>query len=199
MIKTVESFERFVRLVGKVKWEDASSEYRNIARLETEADKFHREGNTKIAHGAFFGGIREDILNLMEKIDSIADSAKDSPKVLLEKRLDDELAAKVFNSSHMIQFVESCVKAVIALHDVVKALGINRKEVLSKVHVVEDFEEVADSHKEAVKAMISSMASKTDLLSIIQLRDFTNLVDNIADNAEDATDVILILVAKGYS
>ncbi len=199
VIRTIESFDRFVKLVGQTKWEDANSEYQTIDSLETEADNLHREGNTKIAHGAFFGGIREDILNIMEKIDSIADSAKDSAKVLLEKRLDDGVASALFNSAEMTNFVRSCMNTVISLREVVRALHMNRKSVLSKVHTVENFEEEADEHKDAVRGMISSMALKTDALSLVRLREFTTLLDNVADNAEDATDVILILVAKGYS
>jgi len=35
-------------------------------------------------------------------------------------------------------------------------------------------------------------------VTVIQLRDFIFVSDDIADNAEDASDVILVLIAKGY-
>jgi len=36
------------------------------------------------------------------------------------------------------------------------------------------------------------------VLSTIQLRDFIFQADNVADYAEDAGDILYILVAKGY-
>jgi hypothetical protein len=38
----------------------------------------------------------------------------------------------------------------------------------------------------------------TDAVSVIGLRDFLFASDDIADNAENASDVVLVLVAKGY-
>jgi uncharacterized protein Yka (UPF0111/DUF47 family) len=37
-----------------------------------------------------------------------------------------------------------------------------------------------------------------DPVSIIELRDFIFASDEIADNSERASDVVLVLVAKGY-
>jgi uncharacterized protein Yka (UPF0111/DUF47 family) len=87
---------------------------------------------------------------------------------------------------------------VVALTSLVQALDQGKKEALSKVHAVEVFEEEADSHKDLLlKSLFSSDLSMSPV-AVIQLRDFIFVADDIADNAEDASDVILVLIAKGY-
>ena len=165
---------------------------------ETKADGIHRELSLKVAEGAFFGGVREDILNLMERIDDIADSAKDAARFLSEdSRLGDE-AKSVLASENMTLFLADLKATVGALRDLVKALAVGRKEALAIIERVEDFEEDADSHKDALLKELFGQAGTMNSVSVIQLRDFTFVADDIADNAEDAGDVILVLLAKGY-
>jgi uncharacterized protein Yka (UPF0111/DUF47 family) len=80
----------------------------------------------------------------------------------------------------------------------VRALKVGRKDALSVIQKVEDFEEDADTHKDAFLKDLFSRAGSLNPLTVIQLRDFTFVADDIADNAEDAGDVILVLLAKGY-
>ena len=95
-------------------------------------------------------------------------------------------------------FIAGLRSAVEALETLVATLGRGRKEVLSKVHTVEEFEEKADSVKELLLRELFDKANSMNPVTVIQLRDFIFVADNIADNAEDASDVILVLVAKGY-
>src|ERR1039457_3403735 len=53
-----------------------------IFELEAKATAFRRDLSTRIAEGAFFGGVREDMLNLLLEIDKIADKAKDAARLI---------------------------------------------------------------------------------------------------------------------
>jgi predicted phosphate transport protein (TIGR00153 family) len=165
---------------------------------ETKADGIHRDLSLRVAEGAFFGGVREDILNLMERIDDIADSAKDAGRFLNDdSRLGDE-ARSVLASENMKLFLADLKAAVGALQDLVRALKYGRKQALAIIERVEDFEEEADAHKDALLKELFGLAQTMSPVSVIQLRDFTFVADDIADNSEDASDVILVLLAKGY-
>ncbi|MDG6900691.1 MAG: DUF47 domain-containing protein [Nitrososphaerota archaeon] len=197
VMKTVESFEASVTAFAN--GDPKSAEIvRNVFDGETEADRIHRELQAKIAEGAFFGGVREDILNLLEKIDDIADSAKDAARFLAQdSRLGSE-ANGTLRSEAMKSFVTALKSSVVALTDLVKALEHNKREALDKVPIVEDFEEEADGHKDVLLKALFSSEKSMDPVAVIQLRDFIFVADNIADNAEDASDVIIVLIAKGY-
>ena len=170
----------------------------SVFDAETRADGIHRELSTKIAEGAFFGGVREDILNLLERIDDIADAAKDAARYLGSDSQLVGQAPDLLKLEQMKLFVADLGSAVAALTELVKALKVGKKEALSKVHSVESFEEEADTHKAAILKVLFANERSMDPVTVIQLRDFIFVADNIADRAEDASDVILILIAKGY-
>jgi len=194
---TVDSFEASVSAFagGDAKSGDVVMK---VFEGETEADTIHRELQTKIAEGAFFGGVREDILNLLEKIDDIADSAKDAARFLSQDSSLGVEGRETLGSPAMKSFVSALKSSVVALTDLVKALERGKREALAKVPSVEDFEEEADTHKDILLKKLFSSEKSMDPVTVIQLRDFIFVADNIADNAEDASDVILVLIAKGY-
>jgi predicted phosphate transport protein (TIGR00153 family) len=195
LVKAQEAVDYLVKLV-----KDGSEikTVENIIRTETEADEIHRQLSLKIAEGAFFGGIREDILNLMEQIDNIADSAKDAARFIhMRGQMGDE--AKAFlSSNNMSLFMEELRGSVNSLGELIKSLEISKKEALLRVHRVEENEERADTLKDALLRELFDKSGRMDPLTVIQLRDFIFSADNIADSAEDASDVILVMIAKGY-
>ncbi len=195
--RTVDSFDASVSAFARGDAKSAEV-VEKVFDGETEADAIHRELGTKIAEGAFFGGVREDMLNLLEKIDDIADSAKDAARFLSQdSRLTAE-ARSTLGSAAMRSFISALKSSVAALTSLVQALEQGKSEALAKVTAVEDFEEEADAHKDILLKALFSSNESMDPVTVIQLRDFIFVADNIADNAEDASDVILVLIAKGY-
>ncbi len=194
----VDSFEGSIAALAKGDTEGAEGLVRKVFEEETRADAIHRELSLKVAEGAFFGGVREDILNLLEKIDDIADSAKDAARFLAADSRMGEEAREILGSANMKLFLGDLKASVGALTGLVRALDVSKKDALTKVHSVEEFEEDADSHKDALIKELFAQSKSMDSVSVIQLRDFIFVADDIADNAEDAGDVIIVLIAKGY-
>jgi predicted phosphate transport protein (TIGR00153 family) len=185
-------------LTELVKGGDENRIVEKVLVAETEADEIHRQLSLKIAEGAFFGGIREDILNLMEEIDNIADSAKDSARFIHMRGQMSKQALEFLSSETMSSFVEELKESVKSLSELIRSLEVSKREALSKIHKVEENEERADTLKDMLFRQLFSISSAMDPLTVIQLRDFIFSSDNIADSAEDASDVILVMIAKGY-
>lgn len=181
---------------------DAAPDARRILdevfELETKADEIRRDLNRNIAEGAFFGGVREDILSLIQTDDSIADAAKDAARLLAMGAEGDPDILGLLKDVHMLGFQQRLLEAVSSLQSLIQALRIDKASVLSRVRAVEDCEEGADTEKNYLLNKLFSKPRLLDPVSIIQLRDFIFASDNIADNAESASDVVLVLVAKGY-
>lgn len=194
--KVKEAVDIFSNLIKNNEIVEAGIE--RVENAETEADEIHRQVSLKIAEGAFFGGIREDILNLMEKIDNIADSAKDSARYLYMRGTMEKEAIAFLKSEDMNQFIKSLIDSVNALSELILAISTSKKEALSKIHNVEEYEEKADQRKGILLKTLFEKSQVLDPLTVIQLRDFIFSADNIADSAEDASDVILVMLAKGY-
>src|SRR5712691_1429934 len=197
--RTVEDFGGLVDSVSTGDTASARRFFDDVMDDETKADTIHRDLSLRVANGAFFGGVREDILALLEKIDEIADSAKDASRLLnVEVGTTNGSAIELLRSDEMRLFIADLKNAVLALENLIAAFSINKKEVLARVHSVEEFEESADSRKDVLLRELFRGASKLNPVTVIQLRDFIFVADDIADNAEDASDVVLVLIAKGY-
>lgn len=196
--KTVEDFSGLVDSVSRGDSDSARRFFEGVMDDETKADAIHRDLSLRVANGAFFGGVREDILALLEKIDDIADSAKDASRLLNVEVGGNGSAVELLRSKEMRLFIDDLKGAVSALENLIAAFTISKKEVLARVHGVEEFEESADSKKDVLLRELFGGASRVNPVTVIQLRDFIFVADDIADNAEDASDVVLVLIAKGY-
>jgi predicted phosphate transport protein (TIGR00153 family) len=196
--RTVDFFVSSVNEFGKGDAAAAEDLAKSVFQGETAADTIHRDLSLKVAQGAFFGGVREDILNLLEKIDDIADSAKDAARFFNSDTGLGESARTLLGSENMQLFLNDLKSTVAALTELVRAFEKGKTEVLLKVHNVEEFEEFADTRKDVLLKQLFANTKGMDPVTVIQLRDFIFVADNIADNAEDAGDVIIILIAKGY-
>ena len=169
-----------------------------IFELESKAADAKRSLSAQIAEGAFFGGVREDMINLLDKIAKIADKAKDAARLITLAEVTDANAREILRSEDMKQFLENLDQAVVALQSLIEAMAIDRKTVLERVHAVEEYEEWADTFKQNVLSALFERSRGIDPVTVILVRDFVFCADDVADNAEYASDVVLVLVAKGY-
>ncbi|MGD0637527.1 MAG: DUF47 family protein [Nitrososphaerales archaeon] len=190
----------YQKLVSACAAGDESSKvlFDQVFELEAKAKEIRRDLSARISEGAFFGGVREDILNLIQMDDHIADSAKDAARLLVIGAESDQVYLELLKSEHMSSFQGNLLSAVTALEALIQGLQVDRSAVLARVHSVEDFEEAADTEKDHLLRQLFSKPRTMDPVSIIELRDFIFASDEIADNSERASDVVLVLVAKGY-
>ncbi len=167
--------------------------------LEGKAAAMRRELGAQIAEGAFFGGVREDMLNLVDRIHNIADKAKDAARLITLTEITDAKALQVLRSDDMKEFLERLDVAVVALQRLIEAFEIDRKTMMVRVHTVEEAEEAADTLKQhLLSSLFEGSRDGADALALIMVRDFVFCADDVADRAEEASDVVLVLVAKGY-
>jgi predicted phosphate transport protein (TIGR00153 family) len=198
---SIDAARHLMKLVSslqKYDYEDVDAEYGIIASLEEKEDVMHRSLVREIAMESFFGGIREDFLNLLERIDSIADEAKDAAKIVHQRKIPKDTVDYLFRGDVSL-FISTCVKTAELLRDSVLALEKSKTEVLSLVEAVEKSEEEADAIRYGILENLLKNEINGNVLDIILLKDFLNTADDVADNSEYGSDVMQILVAKGYS
>ena len=179
-------------------WTGVRESARRIGELETRADGLHREAVMRIARGAFFSGTREDFLRLMEADDEIADSVKDATRVLAETPLLPNAAEILFNEGGLsvLEMVSRISVGIAALGAAIRALETDAKVAMDKAIAVEMAEEETDDIKAKLLVRIANRRGELDPLVILQLRDFVLELDNVADATEDASDIVVELVAK---
>ncbi|MDG6999296.1 MAG: DUF47 family protein [Nitrososphaerota archaeon] len=182
----------------KYDYETVNAEYKTIAALEEKGDELHRSLVKEIVTGSFFGGIRTDFLNLLEYIDNIANAAKDAGKIFYLRHIQKETVDYLFKRD-VAGFIATCVKTAELFRESILSLEKEKIDVLVQADKVERSEEEADGIRYGVIENLLKNEINADVLDIIMLKDFLNIADGIADNAEDGSDVLQILVAKGYT
>ena len=74
-----------------------------------------------------------------------------------------------------------------------------KTEVVRLCVQVERREEEADEIRNSILENLLRNEIKADPLDIVMLREFLEIADDVADNAEDGSDALLALIAKGYT
>jgi len=199
--RAIEASEHLLvqtRALRAYDYEAVTSEYAIIDDIEGKLDQDHRDLVREICTGSFFGGIREDLLALLENIDSIADASKDAAKIFRERRVPQDVVDYFFKAD-VEEFLAKCIDATKVFREDIKALEKSKSEVLLLSEEVEQREEEADALRNGVIEHLFRNEINGSALDIIMLKDFLVTADDVADNAEHGSDVLQILVAKGYS
>jgi predicted phosphate transport protein (TIGR00153 family) len=168
-----------------------------IDKYEGLADQIHRKNVEKICKGSIFGYLREDILRFMELTDNIADAAKEASRALTLRKIPEDMLTNFLNDN-TIRYVQVSIKASKELSNLIKCLNRKRDEMIECTRSIEEIEEESDLLKNKVLTELYK-SRKYDILTILQFKEFVQLVDAIADNSEDASDVVLVMIAKGYT
>jgi predicted phosphate transport protein (TIGR00153 family) len=166
--------------------------------LENEADEVQRSVIQKICEGSYFGGIFSELLQLINKIDDVADTAKDAVTTLTQRQPDKATVECLAGTNDLFQFVSRCRDTIYALDFAVKGLRINRQTASQRTHKIKECEEDADTYKSRLLRSLFSVSENRDTLGTMQLANFIDDIDQIADNAKDAGDLIFVLIIRGY-
>ncbi len=178
----------------------ALEEVRTIGEMETKADGMHQSAVETISGGSFFGGIREDIIGLLEDIDNIADAAKDSSRIFSQREIPFQVLDYLFKKDVSAD-VEKLIETAEALKSAILALSDKdaKTKVVELATVVERKEEEADDLRALVLDNLLKNEINADALDVILLKQFLEVADDVADSSEDGSDVLLVLISKGYT
>jgi predicted phosphate transport protein (TIGR00153 family) len=199
VIKTAGHLSGLVCALKAHDHSNALSESKTMRDMESHADSMHQKAVEEISKGSFFGGIREDFLNILEEIDNVADAAKDASRVFSQRNIPNEVIDYMFKED-VSSFIEKLLET---LNDLKEALaGLSEKDpkprVIRLAQIVEQKEEEADDIRGKILDNLLRNEIRADALDIIMLKQFLEVSDNVADSAENASDELLVLISKGY-
>ncbi len=103
-------------------------EFEAISDLESQADRERRSLVRVLCTGSFFGGIREDLLTLLELIGNISHASRHSAMVFHDMRVPKEVIDYFFQED-VASFITACISASQLLKTAIQALEKNKEEV----------------------------------------------------------------------
>ena len=198
VLRTVEQLEPVLQAAKNGQWHTVEETTNKVEELETLADGLHRDAVVAVSQGAFFSGTREDFLGLMEKNDEIADAAQNAARILAETPIDQRSFLVLYSEPEATlgDLFGRLLSAVRLVKESLDALEDDAELAVSKSLLVERAEEEADEIKNRLIKQIFAHKSDLEVLTLLQLRDFVLKLDEVADAAEDSSDLVISLVAK---
>jgi predicted phosphate transport protein (TIGR00153 family) len=169
-----------------------------VSDYENLADDAHLKAMLEVCKGAFYTGLREDFLSLFEKVDDIADYAKDAAQIL-KRNINEFLSLQVFGKDEEVSpraFMDKIEEAVAALKEAVNNLGNDVTKSIEKILEVKRWEHEADNIKSKLIDRLYEHRKDLDLLVLLDMKDFIFILDNVADAAEQSSEIIMAIVAK---
>jgi len=162
----------------------------DVHKLEGRADDIRRDIEKEIHAGAFFPFLREDYINLAERIDKIADRAESVSDfyVLVNPVIPKQLHGAIK------EITENSIAAYPRFKEILGLLHFDMTQVLSKAAQINAVEGKVDKLEWDLMKRIFRL--EIDLSHKLVLRELVWSIANISDRIQDASDRIEIMVAK---
>jgi predicted phosphate transport protein (TIGR00153 family) len=198
--RCAKELKNMISSVEEMNWNLVRSQAEIISRYESMADDLHREAVIQIAQGAFFAGMREDFLDLLEKMDDIADASQDAARAIAEAPIDRKMLEYLQKGDSTLNQLLDCIdKSVSTLGESVESLRTNAEIAVNKSLDVEKAEEEADQIKSELISRLSEQRQHMDVLAYLQLKEAILKLDEVADAAENCSDLVITIVVKAVS
>jgi len=192
--------KNMISSVEQMNWALVKRQAEIVSKYESMADDLHREAVIEIAQGAFFAGMREDFLDLIEKVDDIADASQDAARVIAEAPIDRKVLEYLQKGdSTLRRFVDCIDTCVTTLGESIESLRTNAEVAVNKSLEVEKAEEAADQIKSELILSLSTHRQQIDVLTYLQVKEAIFKLDEVADAAENCSDLVITVVVKAVS
>jgi len=200
VVKTVDELKALIELTGQESNSASVFDARvnMISIYESLADDAYLKAILEICEGAFFSGLREDFIKLLEDMDDIADFAKASSQILARNKSNRPLLEKLHNDSETPfgLFMEKIANSVKSLKDAISFMRTDIDALIKKCIEIKGWEEEADEMKSKLIDRLYSYKPETDVLTMLELKDLVLALDEIADAAERSSEILMIIASK---
>lgn len=189
---TVEDLEKAIAAATKKEEKEERKFAETVASGEREADKLRRKIMDEISKGELSPTDKEDLMELVKKVDMIADWSRESTRVLGAIPMEHVPEAIKKNFQEMVKSAKDCAQSV---QKCVNKMLTKPEEALQAADAVEREEEKVDDIHE--KARIS--LGKEDLPKAgvaVLINQLFEALEMIADSCEDVCDQIRVIIIR---
>jgi predicted phosphate transport protein (TIGR00153 family) len=163
-----------------------------VTREEREADALRRKVMDEISKGELSPTDREDLMELVKKVDMVADWSRESTRILgatpmqhVPKPIKTELL-------EMVRSVKECARS---LQKCVNKMMTKPEEALQAADIVEREEEKTDDIHERARILIGKEDIPKAGVAVL-ISQLFEAIEMIADSCEDACDQVRIIMVR---
>jgi predicted phosphate transport protein (TIGR00153 family) len=199
--RAVRKLDKMVKLYLDGDFTEAASVSVEISRLEHEADELKRHLRATLPRKIFMPISKEDLLAILASNERIVDTCQDVAQIL------DMRETKIPEELHPLleRFLGHIIDAVDSLRDMMNHLErllestfakVETHEIITLGHSVHEHEYKADSVNKELSRAIYALEGKESPMALVHLMRFTDVLDSVADHAENAALRMVLVVSK---
>lgn len=188
-LDTVNDLEKAINAAFEVDGETARTIIERLFKAEEEVDNLRRTVFEELTKGNLPLKEREDIMDLIIRLDTMADHVKDSARNVLIL-LDTDIPKEIWNAfSEMSSFL---VRTAATLRESLKNLGEDNARAREMSEKVEEEENKVDKKFLEIKILLLKYGNLNPVVLMI-LKDLLDSMEEAADSCADTGDYIRIL------
>jgi uncharacterized protein len=186
------NFEQAVKYYLKGNIQALEDKFKAIHEIEHESDEIRRLIGHKLYSNLLIPDYRADVLNLIENLDNIMDISKQTiGQFSIEKP-----EIYPFLKDTFEELTEFSIKAVLELSKAVRAFFSDFSMVHTYINKVYYWEHEADQAEEKVKRQAFESEEIQRFSKKVHIRYFSELISNLADQAEAVCEQLAVAVIK---
>jgi predicted phosphate transport protein (TIGR00153 family) len=188
----VEDLENAVKAAVESDRDEMQTCIRRVTSGEKEADSLRRKVMDEISTGELSPTDREDLMDLVKRVDMVADWSRESTRVLGAipmERVPDAI------KNAFIEMVKSVRECTVSLQKCVNKMMTKPEEALRAADAVEREEEKVDDIHEKARALLGTEDLPSVGAAILASQLFEAL-EMIADSCEDVCDQVRVIMVR---
>jgi predicted phosphate transport protein (TIGR00153 family) len=163
-----------------------------VTREEKEADTLRRKVMDEISKGELSPTDREDLMELVKKVDMVADWSRESTRILGATPM--QHVPKPIKTE-LLEMVRSAKECARSLQECVNKMMTKPEEALQAADIVEREEEKTDDIHERARILIGNEDIPKAGVAVL-ISQLFEAIEMIADSCEDACDQVRIIMVR---
>jgi predicted phosphate transport protein (TIGR00153 family) len=188
----VEDLEKAIMAAIKNDGKELQKCIERVANSEKEADKLRRKVMDEISKGELPPDDRVDLMDLIKRVDMVADWSRESTRVLGAIPM-----TQVPNTikNEFMEMVKGAKECTISLQKCVNKMMTKPQEALQAADEVEREEEKVDDIHEKARALLGKEEIPKAGVAVL-ISQLFEAIEMIADACEDACDQVRIIMVR---
>lgn len=188
----VEDLEKAIRAAIECDLKEMRRCIDRVASSEKEADSLRRKVMSEISTGELSPTDREDLMDLVKKVDMVADWSRESTRILGAIPME-HVPASI--KDELIEMVLSVKQCAVSLQTCVNRMMKKTEEALQAADAVEREEEKVDHIHEKARILLGKEDLPRAGVAVLVSQLFETL-EMIADSCEDACDQVRVIIVR---
>lgn len=188
----VEDLEKAIRAAIRNDLKEMNVCIQRVAATEKEADTLRRKVMDEISTGELAPTDRVDLMDLVKRVDMVADWSRESTRVLIAIPMEQVPASIEEEIIEMIMSVKQCT---VSLQKCVSKMMTKPEEALQAADAVEREEEKVDDIHEKARILIGREDLPTSGMAVL-ISQLFEAMEMIADSCEDVCDQVRVIIVR---